>query len=115
MQDVLPISISLYVPDTQIVDALASHPLRVRSPLQADWHIVGATPATSALLAELGELGGSTAHTARMHALAACLRDHHLAFPRFKLLILIPALALESTVGHRVMTELLRWNLQATP
>ena len=113
MQDILPVSKSQYVPDSNIIDALTTHPLRTNSPLEVDWHIIGATPATSALLGELGQLGGLTGHGARMHALATCLHEHRLAFPWANLFILIPALSLESTVGHRVMSELLRRNVQA--
>ena len=75
MQEVLPISVSQYVPDTHLIDTFTTHPHRVRDPTMAEWHVVAASPVTSELIAKLGLLGGQEGHAHRLKGLARCLRN----------------------------------------
>ena len=116
MQEVLPIAMSQYVPDTHLMDAFEQHPCRTHNPAHADWHVISAVPATSDALGGLGLLGGPAGHQQRMQDLGKCLlANRHWAQRGVRFLLHVPSLDLEMTVGRDVMQAVMRRDLRVGP
>lgn len=86
--------------DAPLMEALLTHPRRVRDVEAAAWHIADAMPFASYVLGKLGLLGGEKAHALRMHDVAKRLgRNRYWKNHTSPWLILQPFYVMDGPLG----------------